>query len=508
MDNSISTIIKLYEKYSHSEKTIEYINDYINNMLPLIVENIYDNNTNINKIMKETNKYIQNFLSNQEKQIFYIDKTDIFIIYNNHNFNVISEDKIWHMIFSDISNKPLLTKKKIFIKDKIIEKVKQNSLFKSIPESNTIQEIIKLLFILFNNKNEIKYFLTLLGDNLLKKNKSLIHYCNPSSKIFFDLLQQYSVDFFKNNNILNSIRFKYHGYDYKNIRILHINKQIKNYYGLPIFMKSNFFNLISVACYYSNRYENSEFFVNNDMPLYKKNKICYLENKTPHDIIDNFIELFITKTSSVEDIINKKDMSFLWNNYLNKMNLPNIIYKNNLQKILEEKLIFDENFRKVTNPLLSNIKYIKQFWQTTIQMGDLIETDLEISEFIKLFNKWCKLNNKEINEFEEFETKEILEYYFTDIKIIDEKYILNIKCNLWCKEDDVIDFINNIKINKKISDEISLFDLYKLYCEFSKSNNKDIIVSKKFFEKNILKLIPSIYIQNNIILTPFWCYQI
>ena len=76
---------------------------------------------------------------------------------------------------------------------------------------------------LFNTKNEIKYFLTLLGDNFLK-NKNLIHYCNPASKVF-DILEQYNLDYFKNNNILNSIRFKFHGYTYDNTRILHINKK-------------------------------------------------------------------------------------------------------------------------------------------------------------------------------------------------------------------------------------------------------------------------------------------
>ena len=373
---------------------------------------------------------------------------------------------------------------------------------KSLPESKTIQEIIKLLSILFDSKDEIKYFLTLLGDNILKKNKNLIHYCNPLGKPFFDILLQYNKDYFNNSFILNSIRFKNHGYDYKNIRILHINKQIKNYYGLPIFIKGNFFNIISVACYYSNRYENSELFIKNEAQTTIKDKICYLENKTPNNIVDNFIDIFIESTNSENDIVNKKDMNFLWNKYIHNKNLPNIISKNNLQKILEEKLDFNEHFRKIKSSFLIHIIFIKQFWNSTIQMGDLIEDELEISEFITLFNCWCKNNKKEVSDIkDELQVKEILEYYYPEINIIDEKYILNIKCNLWCKEDDINNYFLNIKT--KLKEDISFVEFYKLYCKYSKKEKK-IVVSKKYFEKYIYKLIPSEYIDNNMILNVYW----
>ena len=481
------------------------LNDYINKDLCKVVDNFNKKCDKHNKTRKDTDKYIQNFLSDNERQIYYINKTDIYVIYNNINFNVISEDEIWHMIFNEVSIDNKLNYNKIYIKDTILTKIKKNNLLKSLPESKTIQEIIKLLFILFNTKYEIKYFLTLLGDNILKKIKNLIHYCNPISKPFFDILQQYSEDYFKNTTILNSIRFKHHGcYSYKNIRILHINKQIQNYYGLPIFMKGNFFNLISVACYYSNRYENSELFIKNDAPPNIINKICYLENKTPDDIVCNFINKFIENTNSVEDIINKKDMGFLWDKYLHNMNLPNIIFKNNLQKILEEKLDFNENFRKIKSKLLIHITFIKQFWKSTIQMGELIDDDLEISEFIKLFNGWCKNNKKQVpNITDDCQVKEILEYYYPEISIIDDKYILNIKCNLWFKKDDIDNFINIIKNDNLLKEDISFVDFYKFYCKYSKKEKK-IVVSKKYFEKYINKIIPTKYLDKNMILNTYW----
>ena len=37
---------------------------------------------------------------------------------------------------------------------------------------------------------------------------------------------------------------------------------------------------------------------------------------------------------------------------------------------------------------------------------------------------------------------------------------------------------------------ISIYDTYVLYCKYSNNNNKILTVSKKYFEKYIIKLIP------------------
>ena len=58
-----------------------------------------------------------------------------------------------------------------------------------------------------------------------------------------------------------------------------------------LFSSKNFFNLVVVSCYYSNRYENSEYYIQNELSNSIKNKICYLKNKTPEHIIEHFHNL-------------------------------------------------------------------------------------------------------------------------------------------------------------------------------------------------------------------------
>ena len=62
-------------------------------------------------------------------------------------------------------------------------------MFKSIPESKTIQNVINFLYpTILNSKEEAKYFLSIIGDNILKKNKNIIHYFSGDSKSFVTAL--------------------------------------------------------------------------------------------------------------------------------------------------------------------------------------------------------------------------------------------------------------------------------------------------------------------------------
>ena len=89
--------------------------------------------------------------------------------------------------------------------------------------------------------------------------------------------------------------------------------------------------------------------------------------------------------------------------------------------------------------------------------------------------------------------KMICHYFSPQVEVIDNKYITNIKCNLWCKHDDIQHFLVQYKVNIKTSSEnlISFDDLYqsyKIYFNAKATVDKKTypIVSKQFFEKFIL----------------------
>ena len=99
----------------------------------------------------------------------------------------------------------------------------------------------------------------------------------------------------------------------------------------------------------------------------------------------------------------------------------------------------------------------------------------------------------------------MIQHYFSpQVEIIDNKYIINIKCNLWSKQDDINEYLNYykstlMKVDSSSSDLISFDDLYNGYKTYFKAKKVIdqklyLIVSKQFFEKFLINQLSS-YIQ-------------
>ena len=93
------------------------------------------------------------------------------------------EDDIQHQLLTNISKDKTLMQWKYKTKINIIKQIKERNLFQCVPEPETIQKVIKNLYpFLFKSKNDVKYFLTVIGDNILKKNNDLIFLIKPTVK--------------------------------------------------------------------------------------------------------------------------------------------------------------------------------------------------------------------------------------------------------------------------------------------------------------------------------------
>ena len=83
----------------------------------------------------------------------------------------------------------------------MISLIKERSLFNSIPETETIQNVLNVLYpSIFDNKYEAKYFLTILGDNILKKNQNLIFLVSHSMKQLLNEIDKITNTFIISNN--------------------------------------------------------------------------------------------------------------------------------------------------------------------------------------------------------------------------------------------------------------------------------------------------------------------
>ena len=138
---------------------------------------------------------------------------------------------------------------------------------------------------------------------------------------------------------------------------------------------------------------------------------------------------------------------------------------------------------------------------------DIIHFLFELTTLYKLYDKKGS-QMSDINMI-----KMICHYFSPQVEVIDNKYITNIRCNLWIKNEDIRSHLETFKgsqkgfqsvisntgvpgvinhsinnSNKELISFDELYKSYKSYCVAKQIVDKQVnpIVSKQFFEKFLL----------------------
>jgi hypothetical protein len=517
-----NSIQDLFKKYENNEYMLQRIHNHVVNYLPSVLDNELKNHEKrVNRNMYLTNEqqiFIQVFLN--KNQYYYLPNNNCFYEYNGKNYYIIKDDDIIHKLLSNISKDRILLQWKHKTKFNILKQIKERSLFTSIPETDTIQNVLNMLYpYIFTTKNQAKYFLTILGDNILKKNQNLIFLANSKIKKILseiDIISYFSIGF---TNITNNFIIKYHeNHSYDNCRLIKVNENLSVDLWKDTLIK-NGLDLICVATHYSNRYENSDNYLNTTADEELKNYSYYLRNVPQHEIITKFCTKYFQTTSndSINNNTNKiewKNVHFIWKQFISSLSLPNMIYSYTLKNLLKENFSYEESsdsFINITSKYLPIESDFIKFWKKTIiintdEQNDLThnlnsnlnleEEEIEVDELCMLFKNWVKQQNEEVllssGNISEENVLKILKHFFPSIEIIEDKYILNISCTMWNKTKDIIKSLNFIKneLNKKeFIALISFDDAYNYYVKFCNSKSYKFIISKRYFEKYLYNKI-------------------
>ena len=513
----------LYRKYENEPYMFEKTHHYICNQLPNILNNIkqtHEQRVNrIEELSTDQDIFIQSFLENNH--YFYIPQTEKFFFYDGIHYQQITEDDIIYNILSSISRNRYIMSWKQKTKITIMKKIKEKSLLKTIPESETIQFVLDSLCpTIFSSKNECKYFLTILGDNILRKRNNLIHYIDNRAKQFLQELNN-NCQLYIGCGLTQTFRYKYHDHSYQDCRLININDSIKSdhiWYSIIQYT----LDILCVACHYSTRYSSSDEFVelsSNDSELIEN--VFYLKKTEPENIIMKFINEYldidiessantnaiIIDNSLIPNVnqrttqITWKNMQYLWKQFLDSKNLPPVMFYQTLKTIIIEKLEKYYNketdcFIGICSRYLPAIHKFLQFWNETIIIDDN-ETEFEIEELVILFRKWSTSKNETISSLNDKQILDLIIYFFPNIEIEKDKYISGIRCSLWDKQMDIQIALDHLKEsiqqregqtqhlssgspNTKLN--VSIYDTYIYYCRFQ--HNKPL-VSKSYFEKYI-----------------------
>lgn len=517
LNKCVETINGLFEKYKDNDYMLNRIVTHIENYLPNSLENELVNYekrvTRHSFLTNEQQIFIQVFLS--KHRYYYLSSNNHFYEYDGKNYKIVKEDDIIHCLLSNISKERVLLQWKYKTKINIIKQIKERSLFASIPETDTIQNILSLLYpYLFQTKNHAKHFLTILGDNINKKNQNLIFLVNPQTKRVLSELEYISNLSIGHTNITNNFMTKYHeNHTFENCRLLKMNdnvsfdvwKDILRNYGL---------DLLCVASHYSVRHGNSDLFLNNNADEETKKYIYFLKETSNTEIIDDFCNKYIVSDDINVCKIEWKMLHFLWKQYLGKSSLPGMIYANNLKGLLKEKYKYDENtdsFVNITSKFLPLQSEFIRFWESTINVINVADStfdgELEVDEICSLFKMWSNSGTNNCNNINEDNVTSILRHFFADVVIIDDKYILNVSSVSWNKNNNIENSFEYIKKQvKEMNISLLSFDeAYNLYYTHCNLISQNLVVSKRYFEKFLYYKIPEHIIYDNFIETN-WFY--
>jgi hypothetical protein len=532
MAEVVKMITALYNKYSSmpnvQQKLIHHITDVLPTILETTVQQYQQREERKKSLEEKSDEFIEEFLA--KTRYFYHSGTELFFIYSGDKvYEVIKEDNIQHSILTTISasHKDLMPWK-YKIKIQIIKRIRENNILKSIPESETIQNILRLLTpALFHNKDTVKYFLTTIGDILHKKN-SLHYFIN--SKTFIPCIKEISQECYKyfGINLLTHFKFKYYEHANEECRLINVCDLSNGFIILDDYFKSHIIphiiDLLCVASHYSTRYVSADLFLEkycNDYSVI--NHALYLKNNTNLEIVARFIHA--TTEECPGYTITYKNLLYLWKIFIEEENIPNIFFNHSLQELLSthyEELNLDidvmqlpDNFENtiIKNRTSKHLPFVcsfMSFWNTYIidlnntknnneEEDKEEEYELELEELLSLFNKSIKRSATTLlhNNVSDKMLLGLIKHFYPDIIIEDDKYLIHVGCrsNIWNKRAEIEEFIKKYKESKIESANAnvhpltsqSLYTIYQSYCKYAFDKEYKII-SKRWFEKYFISV--------------------
>tara|TARA_A100001015_G_C15031798_1_gene733739 strand:+ start:356 stop:1816 length:1461 start_codon:yes stop_codon:yes gene_type:complete len=484
MENYGMLLQQMKQKYKDNPYVLQKLNQYLEH-IPDYLKNVEleytKRSAKKDEQQKQTTLFVQYFF--QHNEYYYISSTEFFIEYNNKQYILVSEDEIHNKIHIELSKQPFYMRQwKFKIKNIILKQIKDTPILQCIPDTNTIQSTLKLFYpSVFQNKNHLKYFLTIIGDTLLKKNTHLIHIIDQSYKQFLKTLSEQIYKYI-GKSITETFKYKYYEHNYSDCRLF---PSIQATDDTCICIRDNIIDIIAISYYYSSRYKSSDQFLNTCNDKVYTDQTYLLSTFTPESVVVKCIsELFVNDTCA-EHCLSYKDVYFLWRVFLKKYKLPCISSQSNFKSILTSMNILDQE-KDICKGIQANVPItwntFQHFWTQTITVGDDVDDELEIDEITTLYNIW--ISNKGYKEelLTEDYLLEILSWMMPEIIIENEKIVYNISCKLWNKKQDIIECIKHIPETKTTS-----LEKYKYYVEYNNTKEK-ITANKQYFEQIVNNL--------------------
>lgn len=411
---------------NYSDKIKEKMNTLLQHSSPQESHQLYlqlchfESYTNIHSVMTY-------FFS--QYSIYYIQTSDLYVYYNDNQYILLTENDILHIILKHLTLYTMNTTLKQQIKYKIHKKIKENSIYNTIPNSVTLQEVLHFLHpLLFTSKNSAKYFMTTLGDILMKKTQ-LYYFLDHSMKPFIQTLQKWVSMYFCSNQLSN-FKFKFYDHELSLCRILKTNPVNFQYLKCD---EPFYINLICCSIHYSNRFNHGDLFLEDITNQALRQEVMWIKDTKKNEVLQHFIMSYLKPS---ETHIHEKDVLFLWKLYVKENNYVNMFQKTLLHDLSQTLFYQAPYFMNMTSMKMPYVQKFIHFWNKYMY-EDKTEKLLELTEISALFME----TNPKYSDMNEQKIKDILQYYYPDTTIYENRYVNHIGCSLWNKKEELKPFL-------------------------------------------------------------------
>lgn len=509
--------VEFLEKIIDQCKDSEYMRSrlqlHLSNILPSTLTTeyrVHEENAQRKILLEQELKSFKNvFLVNNP--YYYLPTSNTFYRYDGNNYTNVNEDDIIYHLLSTISyDNTGLMDWKHKAKISLIKKIKDRHLFKQLlPESKTIQKVLTALSPnYFLTRNEAKYFLTCIGDNILKKNTECTYYVSPAAKQNLAKLDLLYCMIEGHTNLTGNFITKYcDTVSLTNCRLIRMRNSSSladNWFEM---LKENAVNLLCVAAHYSNANTCADAFLDKREEL--RSYALFMKNNTPQQMVDKFCNECVTVGNDdaivahpkLKAVMTWRNVQYIWKRFRSDFALPRVVSNTTLKTLLMEKYIYDsetDTFPNLTSKHLPVVSDFMNFWTATMKPSannNKLANDYEVDELSALFQTFllenkdtCMSNGRIIDD----DILNILRYYYTDVEIAANKFILRMECSLWNKTSAVISILEcartHFKTHLTDSDDrtIAFDDIYTYYL---KNRTAQFAMGKAYFEKCLNHLL-------------------
>jgi hypothetical protein len=404
-------------------------------------------------------------------------------VYDGVDYAPTTEGDVAYAIASAISRRGgALMDHKPRIKTAAMKQIKDRALFKGIPETDTIQSVLRALIpAVTESKAAAKYFLTVLGDCIVHKAREtkapcdLIYYVSPAGRKMIDKIVA-AAQAFMSLNCANFVT-KYHAsHEFNRCRIVKLSPNCS--LG-PI----SILNMLCVAAHYACRGTGDDYLrVCGDQGLVVT--ALQLARHTPEQLVNQFTNQYIVAADPTTRLTTRQ-MTYVWRAFLSKSSLPNVIYVDGLMELLRARYEYDaetDAFVGITSGDLLQMDLFERFWEQHMRPYNVstdFENELEIDEICAAIQKCFR---KEIT-VTEADTVRLIRHFFPAIDVHNEKYMLHWSCDLIDKAGDVRRSVEGLRRSRGTSAGLLPFDdAYVVYC--SDTLHQSVrLASKRYFYK-------------------------